>query len=810
MKGRAVRLVAALLAGQMLAPAPSAAAQGDRAVWSLTFELVPTERWDHLDGPIGQGLAGGTVYLYRPGAFMPELSGPADRALAVPHGVWYWAAETEGWVSSFTSPLIVAAEGEAIRQRSFVIPMVPACRLAASDDPRWSRLERVDVVSLDEHAVYPLVWRHRKEVWVPAGRYLAYAVAGGAVSGISAVESCVQGERQELAVPEPPARDRQSLLATLRLPDGLDLAERERLLALIEDPVAASGRPSVLPSATIWQKGMASFFFLDLPADRALELAARHPLLRSEHRPVEPLGGSVREIALGDLRPRRDYEVAVDYRPARPHREERLELRGCGRERASGGDEILVDRCREPVAEAALRPGSNTYVFPDLDDGQYLLTAVVDDEWVAGLGRDVAPFLDPADDLPPPVESHPLVELEVYGHLLRDGDAVPGTVRLAPWSEDSGVPARTAATDDDLLYHLFYFARYLTPGEAQHLPEPLRDEDPEDLPGLYCCFSLTACSDAGLCRPFNIHSTFTGGGRFDLELPGEEVVDFTVLDAASGEPIPGARLLLRPGAAFHFHDGDVIWAEALGMEPDSLRVGADGRSRWAPPGPGRYPTTITADGYESASQRVEVAAGEQVALEVRLTPEPAAAGAWLGFADGRPVAGAALLPFDGDGRFRHDCRTGTDAEGRVALVAGCQDATFVVVHPGAALIAVEGSELAGRAGIEVRERPAFPLRLRVTDEDGRELAGVAIQLRLGDLTITPNDLLAGATNALPWQRTDAAGRIVLLGADPAAPGLIEVAPWGEWEGEWTAVSSADLAVGRPLEIVASPAASAAR
>jgi hypothetical protein len=51
---------------------------------------------------------------------------------------------------------------------------------------------------------------------------------------------------------------------------------------------------------------------------------------------------------------------------------------------------------------------------------------------------------------------------------------------------------------------------------------------------------------------------------------------------------------------------------------------------------------------------------------------------------------------------------------------------------------------------------------------------------------------------------------VLLGADPAAPGLIEVAPWGEWEGEWTAVSSADLAVGRPLEIVASPAATDAR
>lgn len=795
-RGLAAALFAAAAAA---APALGAPADG----WALTLRIVPGERWDDPNGPLGHDLAGGSVAFYRPGSFVPEVVGAAGEPVHLRPGTWYWSAEADGWVSAVTSPLPVPAG--RVEARSLVVPMVPACHLAASDDPRWSRLERVDVVALGEHAVYPLVPRHRRELWVPAGRYLAYAVSGGAVTGISAIASCEQHERKELAVPEPPGRDRQSLLATLRLPEAVAADERERLLALAEDAIDGGARPPAPPSAAVWQGRTASLFFLDLPADRALSLDVAHPLLRARREPVEPLGGSVREIALGELRERRDFEVAVDYRPARAHRVERLELRWCGRERDEAGDEILVSRCRDSVAEAPLRAGPQTYVFPGLDDGQYLLTAVVDDEWVAGLGRDVAPFLDPADDLAPAVESHPLVELEVQGHLLRDGEAVAGTVRLAPWDEGAGIPARTAATDEDLLYHLYYFARTLTEGQAQHLPEPLRDQDPEELPGLYCCFSLTACSDAGLCRPFNIHSTFTGGGRFDLDLPGGETVAVTVVDAGSGAPIPGARLLLTPGPAFHFHEGGVIWAEALGAEADSLAAGPDGRASWAPPGPGTYPTTVVADGYESRFERIEVAAGEDLALEVRLTPEPVPSGAWLGFSDGRPVAGAALVPFDDAGRLRLDCRTGTDGEGRVPLPPGCADATFVVVHPRAALAIVPGADLAGRAGIEVRERPPFPLRLRLVDGEGRPLAGVPVQLRLGDLTLTPNDLLAGAPALLPWQRSDTAGEIVLLGVDPAAPGLVEVAPWGDWKGDWTAVSSADLEFGRPLEIAAAPA-----
>lgn len=106
----------------------------------------------------------------------------------------------------------------------------------------------------------------------------------------------------------------------------------------------------------------------------------------------------------------------------------------------------------------------------------------------------------------------------------------------------------------------------------------------------------------------------------------------------------------------------------------------------------------------------------------------------------------------------------------------------------------------------MRERPAFPLRLRMVDGDGRGLAGVAVQARVAEVTLTPNHLLAAAPAKLPWQRTNAVGEIVLLGLDPGAPGLVEVAPWGEWEGDWTAVTSADLAAGRPLEIVARPTA----
>ncbi|HEX2164749.1 MAG TPA: hypothetical protein VHM02_12430, partial [Thermoanaerobaculia bacterium] len=762
----------------------------------LTVEIAPADAWDAAEGPVGHELSGGRVSLFRPGSFVPELVVPAGTRFRLPPGRWLWLAEAEGWVSSFTSSMTIPDEVLA-GERSLLVPVVPACHLTASAEPSWSRVERVDVVSLDEHAVYPLVWRHRREAWVPAGRYLAYSVAGRGLAGVSAIGSCAPGERRELALPTPPPRDRQAFVVTLTLPEGLARDEGERLLALLEDPLAEAGRPPVPPDAAIWQGGTGSLFFLGVAADRALSLAARHPLLRSAAEPVEPLGGSVREMALGALRARRDYEVRVDYRPSRAHREARLELYRCGRERSGGSDVILADRCRERVAEVPLQAGLRPYVFPALDDGQYLLSAAIDDERVPGLGRDVAPYLDPEDDLPPAVETHPLEEHEVYGHLLRGGEAVPGEVRLAPWSPHSAVPGRTFSTDDDLLYHLFYFGRYLTAGESQHLPEPLRDRDPAEMPGLYCCSTVTACTDAGLCRSFNVHSTYTGGGRMDLELAGDETVDLTVLDAATGAPLPDARVLVEPGPAFHFDHGEVIWAEALGMEPEVLEVGGEGRVRWAPPGPGAYRTTTVADGYEGESRRIEIAAGERVELELRLRPETEPAGAWLGFADGAPASDAALLAFADDGRPRPECRTRTGSGGRIDQSSLCADASYLVVHPRAALIRLDGGELAGRAGIEIRERPGFPLRLRAVDPDGRPLAGVPFQVRVGDLTITPNQLLAAADAAILWERTNAAGEIVLFGVDPGAPGLVEVAPWGGWEGDWSAVTGADLAACRP-------------
>lgn len=574
---------------------------------------------------------------------------------------------------------------------------------------------------------------------------------------------------------------------------------RGDLRLTLEDPRQRATSPPREPDAGLFQGQSGAFFFLEVPAEESLRLALRHPKLRTVAEPVFPEGGSVREVSLGLLRRRAHIEVGVDYRPAREHRSATLELRWCGRERSSAPPAVLIGSCSEPVAGRPLQPGVGSYVFPDLDTGQYLVSADVDGELVPGLGQRVMPFIAPEDD-PPAVEVARLEEMHVSGRLLLDDEPVPGVVRLSAWSDDAAVPSRSMETDDDLEYHLHYFARYPTAGEVRHLPQELSDRSPEELPGLYCCHLLSACSDTGACRTFNIHSTFTGEGRFDLELPGESAVEVRALDAATRQPVPGARLLVPASLAFHFVDGDVLWLEPLGIEPDGLDLGSDGEATWLPPGPGVHRLTVTAPEYETASAQAEVPDGGRLTVTLELTRRRVANGTHLLFSDGTPVANAQLLAFDDDGRSDLGCRTVVDGEGFVAPSDSCSERRFLLVHPWAALQVFDGQRIVGSAYVEVRPRPPFPPRVRVVDEDGEPVPGAQVQLRIGDLELTPNDLLAAATAGLPFQTTNALGEIVLHGLDARQLFDVEISPWAPFETDWVEL---DAARSGPLELVAS-------
>lgn len=771
-------LLVPLISSAQTSPEPPFAEEG----LVMTFHLVPVEYWDAPAGPYGHDLPAGTVRLFRQGTYRPEVSGKAGEPLYVPPGTWVWTAEAPGYVSTFTNVLRVGEDGP-LDERDFTVPMTPACVVSLSEDRRWGTLDRLDVVSLDEAAVYPVLPAEDRELWIPQGSHLAYGVNRGGITGIGPIGFCRQNQRIELAPPEPPAPDRQSMLVSVGFPEALERESREELVVELQDPRIRADSPPRAPDAGFLQGDSLIAFFLDVPADHPYRLAARHPRLRSTAAPIAPSGGSVREIAVGPLLERRELQVSVDYQPAQEHDAEILELRYCGRERSGDIPMLLLDDCGEPLAEHDLEPGFQTYSFPDLDDGQYLVDALIDGELIPGLGQHVKPFLEPGSEAVPTAVGQ-LEEMHIHGNLLRGDVPVPGVVHLTPWNDQSDIPPRAFPTDERDEYHLFYFARYPRVLEIVHFPEELSDADPEELPGLYCCFQLSACSRDGACRTFNIHSAFTGEGRFDIELPGEEVVKVRAVDAVSGEPVQGASLLVQPSLAFHFVDGEVIWKEPAGVEPDALSLGADGETRWLPPEPGAHRVVVRAPEYRSESTTVDVPPGGSVSLDVQLERERFVQGAQLVFENGDPVANARFLAFDDDGDAVVRCHFPADGEGRAAPPEGCSRYTFVLIHPWAALQEISGRELTGSAYVEVRSRPPFPPRVRLVDPDGEPVRDAFVQLRLGDLTLTPNDLFVAATIDVPFRTSNAQGEIVLNGVDTDGLFDVEVSPWVPYEEQW--------------------------
>jgi len=761
----------------------------------LTFHLVPIQYWDDPAGPVGHELANGRIYLYRDGSFEPEIVASAEEPITLTDGVWAWMAEAPGYVSTSTDRIFTLPPGKGPPRRELTVPVVPACHVTRSEDERWKRLDRIDVVSITESAVYPKLPGGAADFWVPAGTYLAYGVRGGELTGFSPVAQCKPDEEITIPVPEPPAADAESLLVTAELPAGHDELDKDGVLTELRGNGSGENRGPTAPTATVWQGDRVAFFYLDVPTDgHARELVVWHPELRTKETVVEGVGGSAREVVLGTMRLRRAVEVSVDYRPKRPHQTAELSIQACGPERAALEAALIAGRCDEPLETKPLQPGVATYRFDSLDDGQYVVSAQVDDEDVPGLGQEVMPYLDPdLDSAIQPIAPISLEELEVHGHLLRGDEPVSGEVRISPWSPSvAGIPSRSAATDDDLTYHLYYFARYPKPGLVTTFPEPLKDEAPSDLPGLYCCFRMVACSDAGACRTFNEHSAFTGGGEFDIELPGQERVNINVVDAALNLPIEDAQVLVDATLAFHFNFGDVIWHKALGDELDNLQAGPDGRVSWLPPGPGHKWMTVWAPGYQRTSRQVEVPAGGSTEVTVELEPDRTLEGTLI-VVDDEPVANTRLVAFDRDGERRPRCDAPVNSQGYVEVPEGCERAlTYLLVYPTAALQTFASEELASTGVVEARGRPEFPPKVRLLDTDGNPIARAFVALRLGDLTISPDDLYAGAFGGLPFQpTTNADGEVVLGGVDVDTVDQIEVSPWQPYEEHWVRLRSSD-------------------
>lgn len=724
----------------------------------ITFELVPSDAWVDGRPDPSRMLSEGWVYLYREGSSQPEITLQVSQAQTVPDGRWVWIAEAPGYVSTITGTLI-AGRG---MEKNLIWPVVPACRVTLSDDPRWKGVSRFDLVSIEHAATFPIFPSSRQELWVPAGEVIAYGVGPRGLIGIERLEGCKPSSQVEAPPPAPPARDAQDLMVSAQPFTGSE--EGGELLAYLASSSGGELEPAVLPAARLRRGNRASYFFLDVPADRDLELVLEHPSVRTRRVPVEALGGSARELEAQELASRLDLEVEIDYRPIREHREAVLEIRSCGDPAAPS---FSWERCRSLDRSLSLRPGRRSYRFEALDDGQYVLDARIDDEVLGGLGQSIAPHLDPTSSAAPALATIPLWEFEIFGQILVDGDPVAGTVGFQPVGSGS---IRLFPTDDELIYRLFYFGTL--PPRWEDLPDR---GSREEMLGLRWGVP-SACGEDGYCRYYNIHSVFRGGGQLDWDLGSERRIRLRATDATTGAPVAGADVLIPVRrTAISFDHGEVEEIRARGAENSGTVTGEDGVARIRMPGGAPAGFSVSKEGYRTVSVEdaspVVATSGDAEArtLEVVLEPEAESSrDVKLVFADGEPVASAFVLAVNADGVVDLRCSRSADGFGGWRPRRGCDDiARALVFHPAAGLRPVSGADLSLLAEVEVSRRPERPLRIRLVDGAGKPLANAHVGLRIDDVLLDSNILVAAASRGgdfLPIA-TDSNGVLILRVAD---------------------------------------------
>lgn len=728
----------------------------------VTFRLVPAEHWEVGQGRAERAISGGTVYLYRAGEYVPAEVVPTDQPVAVAAGTWRWIAEAPGYVTVDSGTISVGLQGEGAK--TIVWPVVPACEIVLPDSTDWRPVERLDVVSARYGSVYPIDPRHRRRLWVPAGHFLAYSVGSRGLIAIRPPSTCAPGEQLQLPPPTMPPRDQQDLLVHLRFPEGESFSPDD-LLAFAE----TGGGVQRAPAATIWSYDRASLFFLGLEAGRTapLPLIARHPRFRTFVQHVEPVGGSARVLApiLLEVRPTLSFEI--DYRPAVEHDRATVELQGCGAATTSvprGSCPALDDR--------PLRSGLHRYTFPELDDGLYVVTARIDDEVVHGLGQGFVPVVSTEEPLPE--DRRVLLREEVvHGHLLGDGEPVPGTVVLTP--RDPELPVRRFPTGENLEYRLTYFGRQPF---GPHQPEN-EGREPDDLLGLYFLYALSACDQEGRCRAFHPESVLIGSGRLDLDLGSDRGLQIVVVDAEDGQPIAGAVVRLKfPQEAMIFDHGEVRWEPTAGAHPPHRYTDDSGRVAWRGIDGDSVQVRVDKLGYRPYSWiEVDLPARGILRHQIALHEGPAEGrqGLKVSLPGDRPLSRALFFGY-GEGGRRLGCRGLADGRGVIEWEGGdCAAADrFLLLHP-SAIAVYDAGQVLHRDRLEVDAAPP-PLRLRVLDQSGQPVAGLPVELRYGDLTVGENELLSAHATAghFLFRRTDGAGELVLRGVDPTAAEVPEI------------------------------------
>ncbi|MCP4550408.1 MAG: carboxypeptidase regulatory-like domain-containing protein [bacterium] len=712
----------------------------------------------------------GTVRLYKVGSHEPGLLAKVNEPVTIPQGQWTWIAEAPGFVSVAAGSVNVDEECRATgKPHPFYMWVVPACTLLLDESRSWSSIQRLDMVSLSYGAVYPLNPESSRVIQVPAGGYLAYTIVANRLFSIGLPDSCRTEEKKAVVFPAPPRDDRQALMAHLLLPEAHEDSRGD--FAVYLTPRMRPSHLPVAPAATVWAQNRVSLFFPDISAMIDWQLVVEHPFFQSIREFIDSLGGSVQELSQIEILPRNDLAIEIDYRPRRPHKVARIVPHYCGPERS------LAQAC-SPLEEKAisLREGFQAHVFEKLDWGQYQFIAEIDNFIIEGLGRGLGqyyrPYLAEGQEPQVPRERFNLLEYHIFGNILLDEEPVEGVVQIEYVGRH--YPTQRSETDKDFLYHLYYFASEST---AYNLSFDEREagRDPSDLPpGLPAAYSLSACDSSGFCRNFNAHTEIRGEGRLDLDLGSSNRLALTVVDAETLDPIAGARVWTKSEEkALIFENGEVSWSQPLGAEGKTVVTAANGTAFFRNLGYGPLAIAVAHQGYEEKRDTVWIVPGLRTTAEVvvEISKEENRPGdARFQFPDGEPVVSAFLLPVRADGSRDLLCHSVTNSSGFARFRPGCLNSgRMILLHRDAEITVLEVSEISAIPEITVNRGPISPLRVRITDGGGLPMAGIPVDLQYGELSLSPNDLLAGGiAGSILFYLTDDRGELILRGVNPDA------------------------------------------
>lgn len=258
---------------------------------TMTFDLVPMERWDEPGGPLGHELSEGTVFLYRRGDYSPRIVGEVGEEISLPVGTWYLVGESPAGVTTFGSAIRVQPGQRG--SGNLTQPVVPACEVRWAGGEDGAEVERIDLVSVEETAVLPIVPGRPGPRHIPAGRFLAYSVSGDEIVGLTTVRRCEPGVTAETPTPTAPAAGRQALIVEIPLRPATGPGP-PTLEAVVNPDADERGDPQ-RPEAWVRGFGAAVAFFPDLAAGAIrLDLAPAAGLAPGRRLP--PATGTVRHI----------------------------------------------------------------------------------------------------------------------------------------------------------------------------------------------------------------------------------------------------------------------------------------------------------------------------------------------------------------------------------------------------------------------------------------------------------------------------------------------------------------------------------